>query len=288
MPGRAGDRPMPDIRIYQIFYSRQTREGLDPGFIGLDNLANERPDWREYWPIRRFLRDAPPQEDAYYGFLSPKFGATTNLSSAAVRAFVAAQGGAPDVILFSPYFDQIAFPVNIFEQGAVQHPDTLETFRECVEAVAPGVDFGGLVMDSSNTVFCNYFVARRAFWDGWLERCEIVYRIAEEGATGLARRLNASTAHDGAGAPTKVFVIERIASLMLATDRRWAVAACNPIALPWSGAPIAAFRMEVVILDALKMAYAAHGHAQYLEAFHRARSMVDRALQIRTAGPRAP
>jgi hypothetical protein len=27
---------------------------MEPGYRMLDNLANERPDWYEYWPIRRF------------------------------------------------------------------------------------------------------------------------------------------------------------------------------------------------------------------------------------------
>ena len=40
------------IYAYQIYYSEQTRDALDPGFLPLDNLANPRPDWREYWPIR--------------------------------------------------------------------------------------------------------------------------------------------------------------------------------------------------------------------------------------------
>ena len=39
----------------------------------LDNLRNERPDWREYWPIRRFLLEGTPDPDAFYGFFSPRF-----------------------------------------------------------------------------------------------------------------------------------------------------------------------------------------------------------------------
>ena len=44
--------------IYQIFYNESTQKSNDPGFLPLDNLSNERPDWSEYWPIRRFLQDA--------------------------------------------------------------------------------------------------------------------------------------------------------------------------------------------------------------------------------------
>jgi len=49
------NRSAPRTHIFQIYYSNATREALDPGFVPLDNIRNERPDWREYWPIRRHL-----------------------------------------------------------------------------------------------------------------------------------------------------------------------------------------------------------------------------------------
>jgi hypothetical protein len=73
---------MADTRICQIFYDQKTRDALDPGCIPLDNLANERPDWREYWPMREFLLGETLVEDRYYGFFSPKFGQKTNLGAA--------------------------------------------------------------------------------------------------------------------------------------------------------------------------------------------------------------
>ena len=121
---------MPEPKLYQIYYSEQSRTQLDPGFIPLDNAANDRPDWREYWPIRRFLRehsDLDPQ--AYYGFLSPKFREKTGLDAAAVRGFIDQQDGAADVIAFSPYFDQIAFPLSIMEQAIGPHGECLDTLR---------------------------------------------------------------------------------------------------------------------------------------------------------------
>ena len=270
---------MADIRIHQIYYSAQTRDALDAGFIGLDNLHNERPDWREYWPIRKFLQSEPMNEAAFYGFFSPKFRAKTGLDSFAVLDFAARHADSADVILFSPFFDQIAYPLNVFEQGAMQHPDTLGTFRECAQIVAPGIDFEGLIMDSTNTVFCNYFVARPAFWREWLGKCEALFDLAEARSSDLAKRLNASTSHEGGGAPTKVFVIERIASLMLATDKRWNAKAHNAMSLPWSKAPTAQFQLEMAFLDALKIAYASQGHPQYLDAFHRLRQVVNQWMQ---------
>jgi hypothetical protein len=245
-------------------------------------MRNERPDWREYWPIRKFLLSTPLEERDCYGFFSPKFRAKTGLDSVKVADFVARHSGNADLMLFSPFFDQIAYPLNIFEQGAMQHQDTLGTFRESVLAVSPAIDFDRLLTDSTNTVFCNFFVAKPKFWRAWLGKCELIFGIAEAGTTALAARLNASTTHDGGGVPAKVFVIERIASLMLATEKHWKATAYNPMSLPWSQSHLVQFRLEMAFLDALKIAYAGQGHPQYLEAFHQLRQFIRESIQAKS------
>ena len=258
---------MSDVVIRQIFYSEQTRAANDHGFLALDNLANERPDWREYWPMRRHLLTTALDEDAYYGFFSPKFKAKTGLDAPAVLEFIRAQRGEPDVVLFSPFFDQSAFALNIFVQGSAQHPDIMQTFRACGAMVAPGLNLDTLVMDSRNTVFCNYFAARPRFWREWLRVCEMLFAVAESGTGPLAAALNADTRHDGAGAPVKVFVVERVASLILATQPHWKTRAYNPLVMPFSNSRIARFPKELVQLDALKIALATHGFAEQLQEF---------------------
>ncbi len=270
---------MPAAFIYQIYYSSETRNALDEGFIGLDNMSNARPDWREYWPIRTHLMGCALVEDAYYGFFSPKFKSKTGLASGDVTAFIREQDQSADVLLFSPFFDQIAYPLNIFEQAAFQHHDTMRTFQDCALALALQVDVESLVMDSTNTVFCNYFVAKPAFWRSWLANCELIFDLTERATTDLASRLNQNTNYDKRGAPTKVFVIERIASLMLSTDKRWKARSYNPLSLPWSNAPIAKFRLEMAFLDSLKIAYASQGHSQYMEAFYDLRKVLGESLR---------
>ena len=150
---------MTAAHIHQIYYSPTTREQLDPGFIPLDNLANTRPDWREYWPIRRYLLENPPEGDEFIGFFSPKFGEKTGLNAATVQEFIARQPDDTDVILLSPFFDQIAGYWNIFEHGMSHHPGIFDTFKLAANELLPGVVLEAITTDSRNTVFSNFFVA---------------------------------------------------------------------------------------------------------------------------------
>src|ERR1700732_1013884 len=113
---------MQAMHIYQILNHYTSREELDPGFKVLDNSANERPDWFEYWPIRKFLLDEALDEDAFYGFLSPKFKLKTSLSADVVRESVLAADRATDVILLSPSIHNSAYYLNVFEHGDAEHP----------------------------------------------------------------------------------------------------------------------------------------------------------------------
>jgi hypothetical protein len=244
---------------------------LDPGFEPLDNLNNERPDWREYWPIRNFLLKNSLIPGDYYGFLSPAFGRKTGLTSAAVYAFARAHAGAADVLLFSPFYDQIAFFLNQWEQGAMTHRGA-KVFERSLELVAPDFKIYGTVCSSNDSVFCNYFVAKAEFWSEWLARCERIFDCAERGGSDLAQALRSSVYYGPHAAPSKVFVIERVVSALIATQPRWKVKSYNSMLLPLSGSRISALVLELYALDALKIAYQADAREQYLQAFFELRA----------------
>jgi hypothetical protein len=244
---------------------------LDPGFQPLDNSKNERPDWREYWPIRNFLHENPLDAGDYYGFFSPAFGRKTGLTSATVLEFAKAQGGNADVLLFSPFYDQIAFFLNQWEQGALTHRGAT-VFERSLELVAPDFKIYRTVSSSRDSVFCNYFLAKAEFWREWFERCERIFECAERGGSDLAQALNQSVHYGPQVAPSKVFVVERVASALLATQTHWKVAAYNSMLLPLSGATISALQLELCALDALKIAYQTDPREQYLETFFQLRA----------------
>jgi len=264
--------------IYQIFYSAQTRTGLDSGFTPLDNTG-QRPDWYEYWPIRTFLQGQPLQENEFYAFLSPQFKRKTGLDSAQIQAFLDQLDPTVDVITLSPFFDAGALFDNVFKQGARHHPNIWPIFVECAALTAPGVSLDTLLMDSGDTVFCNYFLAKPRFWRHWLERAERIFVLAERNETELARMLNALTRHHNADTtPVKVFFIERLASLLLATEPQWRVRSINAMPLPFAYPAAAKVKPWLAILDSLKMAAKRTGNPEYLQVYANIREQVIRQL----------
>src|SRR6202045_676300 len=184
-------RTMHAMHIFQILNHYTSRQELDPGFEVLDNSANERPDWYEYWPIRRFLLDEALDENAFYGFLSPKFKLKTSLSFEVVREFILAADAATEVILLSPSIHNSAYYLNVFEHGDTEHPGLKNVAVRLLERLRLPGDLDSLVSDSRNTVHSNYFIAKPRFWRAWLAINEKMFAIAETPGDPLGEALRA-------------------------------------------------------------------------------------------------
>jgi hypothetical protein len=261
---------MPGAYIHQILTPATPRALLDPGFHVLDNLANERPDWFEYWPMRNYLLGRTLDEDAFYGFLSPRFKAKTNLDAAAVHAFIRAEGAAADVILFSPSIHNSSYHLNVFAHGESEHPGLLALSERFLARVGRPTDLGRLVSDSRNTVNSNYFVARPRFWREWLALTETLFAIAENADDAMGEEFRTPTAYRGAHqVHMKVFVLERLATWLLVTQPGFVTRVSDPFA-----ARSRIYKLPVAIVcDALKIAYATQGRPQYRDLFFMVQGM---------------
>ena len=268
---------MPAMHLHQIAYSTASAAQIPPGWLHLDNLANPRPDWFEYWPIRHYLLNQPLDEAAWYGFFSPKFCSKTGLSLANVQQFVAAHSADSDVLLFSPQPDMGAFFLNVFEQAETFDAGLIDAYSAFLEHIGRPVPLRSLVMDSRQIVFSNYFIARPAFWREWLLLNEPLFGICEGPGLGAEAALKAGltqgTSYTGpAGkAERKVFLMERAASLVLATQPQWRSLAHNPYGFGWSMSRFREHPTEAFISDALKMAWRDQRYPQFLQAFQTVR-----------------
>ena len=265
----------PAVHLFQIAYSSETLAAVEPGYRVLDNLANERPDWYEYWPMRRYLTmqlaARTLDEDAFYGFFSPKFGSKTLRSHDDVVRFVRQCAERADVVLFSPQPDMAAFFLNVFEQAETFDPGLCAAFERFLAHIGRPQPLSALVMDSRQIVFSNYFVARPAFWRAWLSMSEQFFHACEGPDTELKRALTVPTSYPGQ-AQRKVFIAERIASLLLTIEPHWRSVAADPFSMGWSMSRFREYPQEAVISDALKAAFRDRGFPEYLQAFSKIRA----------------
>jgi hypothetical protein len=273
---------MRSLHIFQILNHYTSPQDLDPGFAVLDNSANERPDWFEYWPIRKFLLNEKLDENAFYGFLSPKFKHKTNLSAASVRDVILATDAATEVVLFSPSIHNSAYFLSVFEHGEAEHPGLAGVAMRFLRRIDRPLDLDGFVSDSRNTVHSNYFVAKPRFWRAWLAVNEEMFAIAEKPDDELGKELRAPTSYRGrSDVQMKIFVMERIATWILVTDSSFVARVRDPFA-----ARSRFYKLPLAIVcDALKIAYVTQGRGQYKDVFLLVRNLRKLLnLQVRIGG----
>jgi hypothetical protein len=203
------------ICIYQIYYNNETQKKILPGFIPLDNTKNLRPDWFEFWVILNFLRNNVLDDDAWYGFLSPKFYDKTGFNSDYVIKAIENYGALGNVALFSPGWDQLAYFLNVFEQGDVWHPGLMAASQDFVNKYQLEINLNTLVSDTSSSVFSNYIIAKKAFWIQWRKIAEQFFEYVENNPQYQITTTYGSIENKF---PMKTFIQERLATLILSTN----------------------------------------------------------------------
>jgi len=254
---------MPDQFVYQIHYA--TNEAVEPGFLALDNSSNERADWFEYWPIRRFLLNEPLDEESFYGFLSPKFKIKTNLSAAAVREFISLESATTDVVLLSPSLQWTAYHWNVFKFGDAVHPGLLKIADRFFRQIGQPTNLHDLVTTSRNEVYSNYMIGKPGFWRAWLDITEQLFALAESPDDPLGAELRKPTLYRGSnGVQMKIFIMERIATWILARDSKFVARVRDPFV-----ARSRVYKLPgAIVCDALKIAYVTTRRDEYKDLFY--------------------
>jgi hypothetical protein len=254
------------VRIFQIYYNEHTARQVEPQFIGLDNTGNERSDWAEYWPIRHALQTQTLDPNELIGFFSPRFKEKTGMNGAAVMQAI--QSHDAEVYSFSPFFEQGALYLNPIFQGEAHHPGLVKLIESLLPRLGLHLDPKTFVSDQTTTVFCNYFVAKPALWMRWLGLAEQVFELSERGEGPIAEQLRAVTTHrDGSSYTSKVFVIERLISILLEAEGLAAHPCVDLKSSPRSLTNIDNVWAHMLICDALKGHYRRTRAHVYIELF---------------------
>jgi len=266
----------PNIFIYQIFYDEISKSKLDPQFIGLDNSANERPDWFEFWPIRNFLLNNELEENSWYGFLSPNFSAKTGFSADFVKKIICDYSDKSDVALFTHSWDQLAYFLNPFEHGESWHPGLMEESQKFVDSIDLEVDLKTLVTYNTISVYSNYIIAKPNFWKEWLRLASQFFDYAESELSGL-RKLTASYGYQDNQVSMKTFIQERLATLLLSQHNFNVVVPTQSHFAPISSVIFREdkyTRSSLQAMDLLKEKFCQTKELDYLNMYYKLRSKI--------------
>ena len=262
------------IHLYQIYYDKVSKGQLDPAFTPLDNSASYRPDWFEYWPIRRILAANTFADEDYLGIFSPRFSDKTGFTGAMVRDVVAKSGA--EVIAFSSNFVEMALHQSTFSHGERSHPGLLDVSQELFAAIDLPIDVRNLWADQTRSIFANYFVAKHRFWKIWFSYAEKIFDICEKQNTPLAARLTELTPHRGVRDQyqMKVFIMERLVNALLESLNINAASNFNfpyqrdLYTAEWKSIGQSSVDFDTFLLfDALKGAFIKTRQPQYLNVF---------------------
>ena len=259
-----------EFRIYQIYYNDKTQQSIPRGFIPLDNKKNERPDWREFWPIRNYLINNTLEDHIYYGFFSPRFSEKTGLDPTKVDQFIQQCNADNQLIHFSPYWDMNSFFLNSFVQGEFFHPGLLGVYKTICQKLNLNINPEKIVAHAGDTVFCNYFIAKKSFWTKWLELAEEIFLAGETPGHDLYFSLNQDRNRDAyysqESYPLKIFVQERLVNLVLAISKNPSIN-YNIFDLGATKTTLASYMTEAIYGNALKAQYVNTREKIYLDSY---------------------
>ena len=158
-----------NTKVFQIYYKPESVDQLDPAFIPLDNTANPRPELREWYNWDQQHEQRLSENLDYWGYVSWKFKEKTNLSGQQVYDFINNNLGY-DVYLFNPCLVNEAVFANSWEQGNLHHPNISDIGNTFFAKLGyQDIDVTSILLDHNTTVFANYVVGNKKFWNKFME-----------------------------------------------------------------------------------------------------------------------
>lgn len=204
------------MKIYQIYYNKETFSRLDKEFIPYDNKKNERTEWYEFEVIYNYLKKNSLQENVWYGFLSPEFYKKTNLTGLQIKSHLK-RNEKSNVCLATSCFDQIAIYQNCFLQGEAKHPGLITATEYLLKKFKLNLPIKNLVGHSSNTVFSNYLIAKKEYWQKWYDLASFFKKLLRQD-NNFQKIIKTKSNYKNSKVNLGVFIQERFPTIILSSQ----------------------------------------------------------------------
>ena len=215
--GKSGDHSPQSSRIFQIFYQPTQIDHLEDAFIPYSNIENSRPEWCEYYIFRKEYQ-AGTCDHGITGFVSWKFRQKTGMSGEAFCSWVEAHPGY-DVYFVNP-FPRLTkrWMPNVWNQGDQCHPGITQIAQSLLDRLGYKIKLRHLRMGENHIAYCNYWAGTPQFWQRYMQFCEPIYDLIENGLSHDERAVLLKRADRYSDSCYLPYIFERLFPTLLCID----------------------------------------------------------------------
>lgn len=157
-----------NYKIFQICFEPKQIEQVEAPLTAFDNTLNERPELREFHSFVKANETGATKDLDAWGFLGPRW--ETKLKySADDMCRVIEENPDNDVWLFNHARVVNALTYNVWEQGEMFHKGLIKVGEETLKIAGYDPKATVMFMKDDTTCYCSYFVARKEFWDDYIQ-----------------------------------------------------------------------------------------------------------------------
>lgn len=159
------------LELYQIWHDQNSYPEDNSGLLPFDCRQNPEFDKRESAHLVRLYDEViqKSRPEGYFGLLSPKFSDKSKISIKQVRQHIVDNPGY-DIYLFNPFPSLVYQSLNVWTQGECRHNGIIDLAQNLFNEAKFSMDIKAKHRNSSkNTVYCNYWVASKEFFDDYIK-----------------------------------------------------------------------------------------------------------------------
>ena len=212
------ERSLPNVKIFQNYYSDEQQELIDPAFVPHDGRKNARTDYREVGLFLRMFHSGLYRAANYTGIVSPKFQGKTCMAGEDFIRFIENNPGY-DAYFINPYPCNAYYSFNVWTHGEINHIGLMVVAQELFDRAGLEFNISRMGRNSLSTVlYCNYWAGNESFWQKFMELhvrlLDAVDHLPEAGR----RRLFTLDPRYPDPVPMLPFIFERLFSTLLHMD----------------------------------------------------------------------
>ena len=170
-----------NLKIFQIYYSREQLSSLDNAFIPYDNAKTNRDLEFEMGVLMDHFQSNGHLAADCTGFVSWKFNEKAKMPGSTFVDFIL-NNPDYDVYFVNPFPDEIRFK-SVWTQGDYHHPGILGFTQSILDKLDYKLQLTDIANGVDTLAYCNYWAGKASFWEEYINFLRPLYEYVSHDLT---------------------------------------------------------------------------------------------------------